>query len=622
MIEIASVIVLGILAQWVAWRIKVPAILPLILIGLAVGPFSTFWTADGTKFLEPIWSNGKGLFPGQNLFYFVELAIGLILFEGGLSLRKDELQDVGPTIIKLSFSVSPLVTFFGAGIIAHLIFGFSWEISFLFSALIIVTGPTVISPILRNLRLKSNVATVLKWEGILIDPVGALAAVLVFEFITLNHGLGEAHGHGSGNFTAQAILQLFQIIFIGLAFGTVAAFALRELLKRHLVPHYLLTVFTLGFVIATFVGSNILIHDSGLLTIVIFGMVVGNIDMPHKDEITYFGESITILLISVLFILLSANINISDLELLQDWRSIALFLSVILLVRPLGVFLSTRNSQLNKNEKLFISWVGPRGIVAAGIASLFGLRLTQAGIPGAEYITPLVFMIVLGTVLLNATTAGLIAKWMGILLDKSNGILILGAGNGSRLIAKYLTDNGIQVALIDSNNNNIKKSTDLGLNAIKADIYSDELDNDAELNNYGRLMAMTGSLEVNDFAINKFNKKYDGNTYRFISVKELRNPLKIDDKGLFSKYDDFIHFSEVARDYPEINELEIESMEHLTKTLEEIYTQEKVIPMFIKSSDGEMSILNSNASDLSFKPGDQLVTLGKKLKSEVVSSSE
>ena len=245
------------------------------------------------------------------------------------------------------------------------------------------------------------------------------------------------------------------IALVGTALGFFLAHLLRILLEKHWVPHYLLTVFTLAFVLAAFVGSHLLVPDSGLMTVVVLGMVVGNIEMPHKNEIIYFGESISILLIAVLFILLSANMNLSELRLLFDWKVACLFLAIIFVLRPLGVFLSTYKSALTTNEKLFISWVGPRGIVAAGIASLFGSKLAAEGIAGAEYITPLVFMVVLGTVILNATGAGLIAKWLGVLLEKSNGILVVGAHRASRLIGKYLKENGKHVILIDSNTGNI-----------------------------------------------------------------------------------------------------------------------------------------------------------------------
>ena len=226
MVELASIVVLGILAQWLAWRFKVPAILPLILIGLAVGPFSTFYTADGGKWLNPIHANEKGLFPGDNLFYFVELAIGIILFEGGLTLKRNEIKTIGPIIFKL-ISLGSAVTFFGAAIITHFLLDLSWPLSFLFSGLIIVTGPTVIAPILRNIPLKKDVANILKWEGILIDPIGALVAVLVYEFIASLAGGHGGHGHGDASFTVGALKHFLTLALMGLSLGTIAAFSMR-----------------------------------------------------------------------------------------------------------------------------------------------------------------------------------------------------------------------------------------------------------------------------------------------------------------------------------------------------------------------------------------------------------
>lgn len=611
MLEIAGVIILGILAQWVAWRIKVPAILPLLLIGLFVGPLSTLWTADGAKLFEPVWNGTKGLFPKQHLFHFVELAIGLILFEGGLSLQRDELKGVGPSIINL-ITLGSLVTFIGGALLAHYIVLLPWEISFLFSGLIIVTGPTVIGPILRNLPLKRNISALLKWEGILIDPIGALVAVLVYEFIHLSHA---PEFGGGGQFSMEAFKHFLLIALVGSALGFFLAHLLRIFFQRHWVPHYLLTVFTLAFVMAAFVGSHLLVPDSGLLTVVVLGMVVGNIDMPHKNEIIYFGESITVLLIAILFILLSAYMEISDLQLLLNWRVGLLFLSIILVLRPIGVYLSTRNSTLSNKEKMFVSWVGPRGIVAAGIASLFGSRLAEEGIAGAEYITPLVFMVVLGTVILNATSAGLIARMLGVLLDKSNGMLFVGAHRASRLIAKYLKDNGQRVILIDNNSGNIQKAEEIGIEAFNVDIYKDDLKNNADLNDVGYILALTGSMDVNDYAIDNLGKDFGENgAYRLTSVYEIQNSENSNTSTLFSKHDDFINLLEVARDYPTIQETPIADEAGLKELLATINQQEKAIPLFIRREEtNEFKVILSDGSDHEVKEGDQLVYLGKEV---------
>ncbi|MEO1654363.1 MAG: sodium:proton antiporter, partial [Bacteroidota bacterium] len=468
------------------------------LIGLCVGPLSTLYTENGEKLIQPIFQveTGRGLFPGSSLFYFVSLAIGIILFEGGLTLKRKEIREVGSAIGRL-ITIGSIVTFIGAGFAAHFLMDFNWAISFLFAALIIVTGPTVIAPILQNVPLNRNVATVLKWEGILIDPLGALAAVLMYEFII--------SGQGGLEFTSHALIEFVQIVLIGLALGGLAAFLLAYMIKRDLIPHFLLNVFTLALVLTVFVFSDILAHESGLLTVVVMGTVLGNLDVPRLKEILYFKESLSVLLISILFILLAANINMEDLLLLMDIRCLWLFLVVVLVLRPTGVFLSTRNSGLSFREKVFISWVGPRGIVAAGIASLFGIRLINE-VPNAEYITPLVFMIVLGTVLLNATTAKPFARLLKVIQDSSNGILVVGAHKAARVIADYLQNNGRHVVLVDSSTANIELANKEGLEAFQANIFTDTLDEQYELLDMGYMIAMTSSQEVNRYAVRKYHK--------------------------------------------------------------------------------------------------------------------
>ena len=292
MIELAGIIILGIVAQWVAWRLKLPAILPLILIGLLVGPIAALYTADGEKIIEPIWNGTKGLFPGESLYYFVSLAISIILFEGGLTLKRSEIATTGPVISKL-ITLGSAVTFFVAGIATHYIFGLSWPMSFLFSALIIVTGPTVITPILRNIPLKKEVSAILKWEGILIDPIGALVAVLVFEFISIQ---------GSQDFTQTALIAFGKILLFGFSFGFTFAHALVFVIRKQFIPHYLLNVGVLSTVLLVFVTSDFLAHESGLLAVVVMGMVVGNSKLPNLKELLYFKESLSVLLISILFI--------------------------------------------------------------------------------------------------------------------------------------------------------------------------------------------------------------------------------------------------------------------------------------------------------------------------------
>lgn len=603
MVELASIVIFGIIAQWVAWRLKLPAILPLILIGLLLGPISTLYTEDGAKLIEPIWNGNAGLFPGDGLYYFVSLAISIILFEGGLTLKLSEVSNVGPVITKL-ITLGTAITFFGAGISTHFLFGLSWEISFLFSGLIIVTGPTVIAPILRNIPLKKDVSAVLKWEGILIDPIGALVAVLVFEFISV--GEGQAY-------TKQALIDFGKIILFGFTFGFAFAHGLAAAIKRNLIPHYLLNVASLSIVLLVFVVSDVFAHESGLLAVVVMGLVLGNTNLPNIKELLYFKESLSVLLISILFILLAANVNLADMQRIYVPETAILFAIIVFVIRPIGVLISTQGSGLKTKEKLFISWVGPRGIVAAGIASLFGSKLVAKGEVGAELITPLVFTIVLGTVLLNATTARPFAKMVGVFLKSSDGILIVGASKVSRIIAQYLVRNNRHVVLLDNNPINIEKAKGQGLDAFTANIYSDNIVDNLDLTDVGYLLAMTANADINAFVIEKFQEQFGENgSFRIADTEELTAPNIDQRTGLFSHTEDFVKMMDAVRKNPYIHELDLNSPHHFQKVLKEVQTNPDTIPILLKYPNGFLNTIpNGLAKTEEIKPGFKLVYMGQ-----------
>lgn len=605
MFELASLVIFGVLAQWVANRFKIPAILPLILIGLAVGPFSTLITADGQKLVEPMWTGKNGLFPGENLFYFVSLAVSVILFEGGMTLRRAEVLNVGPIVIKL-VTLGVGVSFIGAGTAAYYIFGLDWDVSFLFASLVVITGPTVIGPILRHLPLKKDLSAVLRWEGIIIDPIGAVLAILVYNFINSGKGL---------SFTYDALFGLGKILLVGLTLGFIFARGLVFFIRKNFIPKFLMNVATLALVLAVFTLADYLAHESGLVAVVVMGMTVGNMDLPNYKEILDFKESLSVLLVSILFILLAANINIDDLLLVYNWQALTLFLLIVFVIRPAGVFLSSVNSTLNVREKLFISWIGPRGIVAAGVSSLLGIKLVNNGVAGAEYITPLVFFIVLGTVLLNGITARPMAKLLGVFLQKPQGILIVGASKVSRLIASYLKENDCHVALIDINKSNIRLAEEQGLEAHVANIYDDveDLFYELPLADMGYVMALTGNAEINKTAVEKFQKPFgEQGTFRLVTPEESMDPEIKPREGLFSHTDDYSKLAAVERKYPQINEVDIRSQQHYAGMIEISKTNPDIIPLFIKNQDGDLQIIPSDSQELVIEEkGYKLVYLGQ-----------
>jgi len=352
-------------------------------------------------------------------------------------------------------------------------------------------------------------------------------------------------------------------------------------------------------------------------------MVLGNLNVPEMKGILDFKESLSVLLISMLFILLSANIEMKHLAILLNWRCLILFLVVVFVLRPVGVYLSTTNSELTFNEKAFISWVGPRGIVAAGIASLFGLRLTGV-IQGAEYVTPLVFMIVAGTVLLNATTARFVAKMLGVIQEASEGVLIIGINRTSKHIAKYLKEHNRHVVLIDNNGTNVATAKSEGLEAFQENIYNDELGDNMELLDVGYLLAMTSSPEVNKFAVTKFKDEFGENgTYRLLTPEELKSGAnELANEGLFSKADDYINLGEVVRDYPEYHEIVLESRAHFDEMIQKINARIKSIPLFIKKANDKITILTAVNDHLEIHKGDKLIYVGQELEKEIIEVEE
>ncbi len=581
MLELASILVLGIFAQWLAWKIKQPAILPLIIIGLFIGPFSTYFTGDGSKLID-----GDAIFTGDLLFSFVSIAVGVILFEGGMTLNLKEIRSLAGTVRNLLI-LGSLVTFIGGGVAAHLVLGLSWKMAFLFGALIIVSGPTVVMPILRNVKPNANINTVLKWEGILIDPLGALVAVLMYEFI-----LSSSHN-------AEYGLEVFQNFFItisaGIVMGGLGAIFLYYLLKNNALPEYLRNIFTLGLVIFTFSFSEMIHKEAGLMAATMMGVILGNLKLEEIKKILTFKEDISLILISVLFILLSSRIDIIQIEKLGA-RSLVLFAIVILAVRPIGVFLSTIKSNLSLKEKVFISWIGPKGIVAAAVASLFSLDLVKdrehVDPQEAELLLPLVFLIIVGTVVLQGSSAKFFARILGVKREVPTGVLIVGANELARKLAMKLSQYGLYVLLADTSRSNVKEAQKMNLNAIVANVLSDDIFEQIDLTTIGRMLAVTSNSGLNDLACRWFEKELGPEkTLRLASKEELENPnLPIPKDVLFNTRTDFITIIQELRKEDPYGEFEFENNTSYEDFM--LHHGNQIIPMFVLKNENELQMIS------------------------------
>jgi NhaP-type Na+/H+ or K+/H+ antiporter len=476
----------GFLAQWFAWRVRLPAILFLLLAGILMGPVAGVLRPD--KLLGPL------------LFPVVSLAVSVILFEGSLTLRFSELREIGRAVRGL-VTYGAVIAVFLLGVAAHYVAGLSWEVALLFGALTCVTGPTVIAPMLRTVRPNARIANTLRWEGIVIDPLGALFAVLVYEAI-----VSRQQGHTVGVFLA--------VIASGVVIGLLAAWVLASLLRRQMIPEYLQNYGTLVAVLLAFSLSNAITHESGLLTVTVMGIALGNMRGVHIDDILDFKENLTTLLVSTLFILLAARLSWP----LPDgmlWSGIAIFVVAQLVVRPVTATIASIGSALNWRERALIAWVAPRGIVAAAVSALFALKLEALGMKGANELVPLVFILIIGTVVLQSATARPLARWLKVAEPDPTGVLIYGSDPAARAVAHALADAGFHVMVADEHWDGIRQARMDGLTTFFGYPASSYAERHMDLTGIGRLFAMSTNRERNALACVYYRQELGrGKVYR------------------------------------------------------------------------------------------------------------
>jgi len=560
---ITLIIALGIAAQWLSWWMKLPSILLLLIIGIVAGPV--------TGVLNPDEVFGELLFP------MISMGVALVLFEGALTLRFSDIKGHGP-------SVTNMVTW-GAGlswlIIAagtYFFTNMNWVVSLLFGSLVVVTGPTVITPLLRTVRPTPNVSNILRWEGILIDPLGALLAVIVFEAIT-----SGAQGNSLVTFLVE--------IATGLTAGIAAAVSLGFLLRRHLLPEYLQNVFALALALTTFAVANHYADESGLLAVTVMGLWLANDKKIDIHEILSFKESLSVLIISVLFIVLAARFQVSDL-LAAGWSSIGV-LATVLIARPIMVFASTWRSELSVQEKSLIAWIGPRGIVAAAVSSLFALKLENQGYEQAHLLSALTFMVIIVTVLLQSLTAKPLARALGVTEEEPRGILIIGANAVARAVATALQENGFRIKVTGTSWSDIKSARMEGLDTFFGSPVSAHADQQLDLVGIGRLFAMSRRPGLNTLSCLKYRNEFGRNRVFSLRTTEEKDDFeksRINDQYRAPRlFDDSLTLQKLAS-------LLAQGGEVKTTRFTESFTWDhyitrygkSVIPLFLISAEGKL----------------------------------
>lgn len=507
LLQLAGIVVVGVGCQYVAHFLKLPAIIILLLVGLVVGPILE---RLGAPHLDPDHLLGDLLMP------IVSLSVALILYEGGLTLRFKDIPGGGRVVGKL-VTVGALITWLGAALGARFIVGFDWRLSILLGAILVVTGPTVVNPLVRHIKPSGLSGPILRWEGIVIDPIGAMLAVLVFEALML-----DATGF-------RVIESLLLTVFIGGALGLVAAGLLVLLLKKYWVPDSLANPLSMSLALLAFVLSNVMQAESGLLAVTVMGIALANqrwVDVRHIAE---FKENLRTLLLGVLFIVLAARVDLSAL-MQVGLASLAFTAFLIFVVRPASTFASTTKSPLTWKERTFIAWLAPRGVVAAAVSSVFSIALAglatsnpadvdsvaeamqpaqeAAGGGQAELLVPVTFAVIITTVAFYGFTTPLVARRLGLAVSRPQGLLIAGAHQWARELASLLQDRGVPVALVDTNRRNVVRARLAGLNARAGGILAEDVLASLDMTHMGRLLALTPNNEVNTLAAQHFTSHF------------------------------------------------------------------------------------------------------------------
>ncbi|MAB23377.1 sodium:proton antiporter [Pseudomonas neustonica] len=530
-----------------AWRLRLPAILFLLLIGIVVGPVLGVIKPD--EFL------------GDLLFPIVSLCVALILFEGSLTLKFEQLKETGPVVRKL-VTVGALVTWGVISLACYWLIGLDVALSALFGALVVVTGPTVVVPMLRTLRATPRISKVLRWEGILIDPIGALLAVLVYEWI-----VSQAAGH---NGFMASLLIFVEVIGVGAIAGILGGFLMATAMRRRWVPEYLEVLASLALVLVMFSVSNEIAHESGLLTVTIMGIWLANAKGIDIEEILVFKEHLSVLLISGLFILLAARLDL-DALLALGLPALALLAVIQFVARPLAVWISSIGSELSWQERAMVAWVGPRGIVAAAVSALFALRLEQSGYEDAALVSALTFAVIIGTVVFQSATARSIAGLLKVTEPERRGILLIGANQVSRALGEVLQRLEVPLLVVDTHWDSVRQARMKGLRTLRGNPLSATVDSNLDLAGLGTLLTLTPEREWNALLNQHFRRDFPA--HRIFTVRNER--AGTNERMQISSKHEGLPFGEEGLTFGKLSSLISQGARFKATTLSEGFSYEK-----------------------------------------------
>jgi NhaP-type Na+/H+ or K+/H+ antiporter len=476
---LVSILVAGIFCQWLAWRFRLPAIVLLAACGLILGP-ATGWIQPSTDF-------GAGLTAVTSLF------VAIILFEGGLNLQFHELRETAQVTRRLT-SIGVLLAWGIGSAMAHYVGGLSWAVATLLGAILVVTGPTVIMPLLKHAKLNRRTASYLKWEGIINDPIGVLMAVMVYQYLLYS---------GEGPALQSIAASLGLAIAVSVILGGGIAYGLGHCFRQGWIPEYLKAPSIIAAVLAVYALSDLVQHESGLLATTLMGVVMGNMRLRSLDEMRRFKEYITLILVSFLFVVLTASLTMESIKSIH-WPLIAMVLGFVFVVRPLAVFLATIRTDCSWQDRVLIGWIAPRGVVAAASAGAFAPALIDAGFSDAEYLVPAVFMLIFATVIAHGFSLGPLTKLLKLSSPGKGRILIVGASPWTIELATTLKKINQEVVIADTEWGRLQVARQQGIDTWFGEVLSDLAEETMALDNLYTVLAATGNSHYNSMVCNHF----------------------------------------------------------------------------------------------------------------------
>lgn len=483
--------ILGVGSQWIAWKFQLPAIVVMSIAGLLAGPF--------LGLINPEQQFGDLYRP------LISIAVAIILFEGSLNLNFKELRGLGKPVFRIVTWGAFIAWILGSST-AHFVAGLSWPVSLVIGGIFIVTGPTVILPLLRQSKLKPTPARILKWEGIVVDPFGALLAVFAFEFILFL----MSDGRDITSLLMFLLASLFAVV-LGYLFGKTVGW----MFESGYIPEFLKSPAVFGAVIACFTIADEVKHETGLLAVTAMGITLANIGISSIRDMRHFKENISILLVSTVFILLTSSLTMDTLKDVFRLEIIGYVLLMLFVVRPLSIFLSTIGSGLSIQEKTLVGWIAPRGIVALTVASYFASVLEDEGFPGASVVLPLTFALVFSTVCVHGFSIGWLAEKLDLSSKGNPGAIIVGSNRLSVALAKVMEKLKIPVLVVDSSWDRLYTARRAGVNHTHEEILSEQTEYMIDFTPYDYLISATEYDSYNALVCSTFIPEFGRkNVYR------------------------------------------------------------------------------------------------------------